>query len=155
MAWRWSNVPVPETHVAALIGAAILRIVAPIGLPLRARSARILGLPMLAGGIGLAAWAVASAGDADVEGDAELVDAGAYAHSRNPMYVGWTAAVLGIAIARRDAWLLAGLLLAARALHDEVMKEETRLAKRFGAAYTTYRERVPRYVPPRARSRPG
>jgi len=145
MAWRWSNVPIPETYVAALVGAAVLRIVAPISAPLGRSSA--FGWPLLAGGIGLAAWAVASAGNADVESDSGLITTGAYAHSRNPMYVGWSAAVLGIATVRRDPWLLAGWLLATRALHDEVVGEETGLAARFGDAYTTYRERVPRYLP--------
>lgn len=146
MAWRWSNVPVPETYVAALVGATVLGLVTPMKLPLGRSSARIVGWPMLAGGLGLATWAVASAGEADVEGDSELVTAGAYAHSRNPMYVGWSAAVLGTAMVRRDAWLLAGWVLATRVLHDEVLGEEVRLAGRFGDAYATYRERVPRYV---------
>lgn len=146
MAWRWSNVPIPEQYVAVLVGAAVLRIVAPASAPLGRSSA--FGWPVLAGGIGLAAWAVSSAGDADVETDSELVTTGAYAHSRNPMYLGWSAAVLGIAMVRRDAWLLAGWLLATRALHDEVLREETVLATRFGDAYAAYRERVPRYLLP-------
>ena len=151
MAWRWSNVPVPEKYVAALVGAAILHVVTPLTIPLSRTTARILGLPILAGGIGLAAWAVASAGDADVEKDSQLVTIGAYAYSRNPMYVGWSAAVLGLATARRDPWLLAGWLIASRALHDEVVEEEARLAARFGNAYATYRERVPRYIQPLGR----
>jgi len=71
---------------------------------------------------------------------------GAYAHSRNPMYVGWSAAVVGAALARRDAWLLVGWVLASRVVHDEVLDEEVRLAARFGTEYATYRRRVPRYL---------
>jgi protein-S-isoprenylcysteine O-methyltransferase Ste14 len=75
-----------------------------------------------------------------------LVTSGAYAHSRNPMYVGWSAAVAGAALARRDAWLLVGWVLASRVLHDEVLDEEARLAARFGMTYAAYRRRVPRYL---------
>lgn len=101
---------------------------------------------MLAGGIGLAAWAVASAGDADVERDTNLVTTGAYALTRNPMYVGWSAAVLGMALASRSAWLLAAWLVAVRALDREIVAEEARLHERFGASYSTYRSSVPRYL---------
>jgi len=146
MAWRWSNVPIPETYVAALVGAAVMHVVMPVRLPLPAGAARLVGATSMAAGIGLAAWAVSSAGDADVESDSELVTSGAYAHSRNPMYVGWSAAVVGTAVARRDAWLLGGWLIAARVLHGEILGEEARLATRFGSAYAAYRRRVPRYL---------
>jgi len=147
MTWHRSNVPIPETYVAALVGAAVMHVVMPIRLPLPAGAARLVGVASMAAGIGLAAWAVASAGDADVESDSELVTSGAYAHSRNPMYVGWSAAVAGAALASRDAWLLVGWVLASRILHDEVLDEEARLAARFGNAYAAYRERAPRYLP--------
>ena len=128
-----------------------MHVVAPIRVPLSSSTARVAGWPTLAGGIGLAAWAVVSAGEADVERESELVTAGAYAVSRNPMYVGWSAAVLGLAMMRRDAWLLASWLPATRALHDEVLGEEERLAQRFGATYRAYRGMVRRYLPLRRR----
>lgn len=151
MAIRWANVPIPETYVAALMGAGLMRVIAPIRAPLSRSTARIAGWPMLAGGIGMAAWAVVSAGEADVERDSELVTAGAYAVSRNPMYEGWSAAVLGLATIRRDPWLLAAWLLATRALHDEILGEEVRLSRRFGDAFGAYRRAVPRYLTLRRR----
>jgi len=152
MAVRWANVPIPEPYVAALIGAGVMRVIAPIP-PLSPSMARAVGWPMVAGGIGLAAWAVASAGEADVEHESDLVTAGAYAVSRNPMYVGWSGAVLGLAAIRRDAWLLAAWLIATRALHDEVLGEQARLSERFGDSYGAYRRTVPRYVSLRHRPR--
>ena len=101
---------------------------------------------MLAAGIGLAAWAVASAGDADVERNDALVTNGAFELSRNPMYVGWSAGVLGLALRTRSAWLLGAWVLAVRALDREIDREEARLLDRFGSAYVAYRDRVPRYV---------
>jgi protein-S-isoprenylcysteine O-methyltransferase Ste14 len=101
---------------------------------------------MLAGGIGLALWATASAGDADVERDEALITRGAYALSRNPMYVGWSAGVLGLVLWTRSLWLLAGWILAVRALDREIEREESRLLDRFGPIYRTYRDQVPRYL---------
>jgi protein-S-isoprenylcysteine O-methyltransferase Ste14 len=145
---RRSNVPVPEPHVAALLGAATVHWLLPLRLPIDRAMARGIGLPMLAGGAGLGAWAVASAGEVSVEHETGLVTSGAYAVSRNPMYVGWSAAVLGLALAARSAWLLAGLALAVRALDGEIRTEESRLLERFGSDYEAYRGRVPRYLNP-------
>jgi protein-S-isoprenylcysteine O-methyltransferase Ste14 len=145
---RWSNVPVPEPHVAALLGAAAVHWLLPLRLPIDRATARAIGLPMLVGGAGLGAWAVASAGEVSVERETGLVTSGAYAVSRNPMYVGWSAAVLGLALATRSAWLLAGLALAVRALDGQIRTEESRLLERFGSDYEAYRGRVPRYLNP-------
>ena len=62
------------------------------------------------------------------------------------MYVGWSAGVLGVVLASRSYWMLAGWAVAVAAVHREVQAEEARLEFRFGAAYTAYRDRVPRYV---------
>jgi len=143
---RWSNVPVPEPHVAAIVGAAALHFVLPLRIPI-ARGIRLtLAGPMLATGIGLAAWAVASAGDADVESESALVTDGAFAVTRNPMYVGWSVGVLGLALATGSAWLLAGWYAAVNAIDREVDVEEARLLQRFGTTFAAYRDRVPRYL---------
>jgi protein-S-isoprenylcysteine O-methyltransferase Ste14 len=143
--WRWTNVPIPETYVAALLGAVVLQVVAPLRMPLPHGIARFLGWPALATGIGLAAWAVRSAGETDVDQPTRLVTTGAYAVSRNPMYVGWSLAILGGSAIRRNAWLLGAWLPASRTLHREVLAEEVRLAAAFGARYAAYAARVGRY----------
>jgi protein-S-isoprenylcysteine O-methyltransferase Ste14 len=145
--WRWSNVPVPEAHVAALIVGGCLHLAFPVRLPLPRSTALAMGLPTIVGGIVLSAWAVGSAEDADVERGSELVTAGAYQVSRNPMYLGWSAAMLGIGAVARSPWLLACWLLAVRLLHREILAEEDRLTQRFGARYEEYRGRVARYLP--------
>jgi protein-S-isoprenylcysteine O-methyltransferase Ste14 len=151
---RWSNVPVPEPHVAAIVGAAALHAILPLRTPLGRRTRLVLAGPMLAGGVGLAAWAVASAGDADVERDSALVTSGAYAVTRNPMYLGWSMGALGLAVGTGSAWLLTGWLAAVRAIDREVDVEEARLVERFGAAYVAYGDRVPRYLPAVPQRRP-
>jgi protein-S-isoprenylcysteine O-methyltransferase Ste14 len=144
---RWSNIPVPEPHVAAIVGAAALHAIVPLRIPLGRPTRLALAGPMLATGIGLAAWAVSSASDADVESDSALVTSGAYAQTRNPMYVGWSLGVLGLALATGSAWLLAAWFAAVSALDREVDVEEARLLLRFGATYMAYCDRVPRYLP--------
>jgi len=143
---RWSNVPIPEPHIAALAAAAALHFVLPLRLPVGRRLGAAAGAPMLGAGIGLAAWAVASADEADVERESALVTVGAYALTRNPMYVGWSVAVVGLGLAARSAWLVATGLLAMTALDREVDAEEARLLRRFGQEYAAYRDRVPRYM---------
>jgi protein-S-isoprenylcysteine O-methyltransferase Ste14 len=150
---RWSNVPVPEPHVAAILGAAVLHAILPLKIPLARGTRLALAGPMVATGIGLAAWAVASAGEADVESDSALVTSGAYAVTRNPMYLGWSLGVLGLAFGAGSAWLLAGWIAAVGYLDREVDVEEARLLQRFGARYLAYRDRVPRYF--RAHPRGG
>ena len=143
---RWSNIPVPEPHVAAIVGAAALHFVLPLRIPLARGTRLALAAPMLATGIWLAAWAVASAGDTDVENESTLVTDGAYAVTRNPMYVGWSVGVLGLAFATGSAWLLAGWVAAVRALDRDIEVEEARLLQRFGQTFAAYRARVPRYL---------
>jgi protein-S-isoprenylcysteine O-methyltransferase Ste14 len=144
---RWSNVPVPVPHLAAAVAAAGLHWVVPLRIPLGRGTRLALAVPMCAAGVGLAAWAVGSAGDADIERDSALVARGAYAFTRNPMYLGWSIGMLGLAFGTGSAWLLAGCLAAASAIDREVDAEEARLRQRFGAAYVAYRDRVPRYFP--------
>lgn len=143
---RWSNVPIPEAHVAALLAAAGTHALLPLRIPIHPASGRLLGASLLAVGTGVAAWSVMSFGDAEAEREEELITTGAYAVSRNPMYVSWSAGVLGLGFWTRSAWLLAAWLFAVRALDREISNEESRLAARFGPAYEAYRERVPRYL---------
>ena len=63
------------------------------------------------------------------------------------MYVGWSVGVLGLALATRSAWLVAGWYAAVHALDREVEIEEARLLQRFGASFAAYCDRVPRYIP--------
>jgi protein-S-isoprenylcysteine O-methyltransferase Ste14 len=143
---RLSNIPIPESYVAALIAAAPIHAVLPLHIPIGRRAGRIIGGPPLAAGIGFAASAVASAGETELEGGDTLVTSGAFALSRNPMYVGWSAGILGLAFWTRSAWLLAGWALAVRALDREIESEESQLLSRFGMQYQAYRAQVPRYV---------
>lgn len=64
--WRTTNVPIPEAHLAAVLGALAMDFAE--GSPLRAKrlSRRIAGAATAALGITLAGWAVAAAEQVDM-----------------------------------------------------------------------------------------
>lgn len=76
-----------------------------------------------------------------------LVVEGPFRFSRNPMYVGLTAIYIGAALAMNMVWpvvLLPPTLLALYVL--VIRREELYLERRFGPAYSDYRDRVRRWV---------
>lgn len=76
-----------------------------------------------------------------------LVTDGPYAYSRNPIYVGNTVAMLGMAIALRWGWLLLLLPVTVAAVTWlAVSREEQHLESRFGDAWRAYAQRVRRWL---------
>jgi len=72
--------------------------------------------------------------------------AGPYRWMRNPMYVGGTLVLAGIAIGFASDWLIVLTVIAALIIHyGVVLREERYLEARFGDAYRGYKARVPRY----------
>jgi protein-S-isoprenylcysteine O-methyltransferase Ste14 len=86
-------------------------------------------------------------GETELSGGGEIMDAGIYAHIRNPRYTGSFLAILGACLiaGARCMWLTgaiwAALMLAA------ILLEEREMRGRFGAAYIDYCRRVPRFLP--------
>jgi protein-S-isoprenylcysteine O-methyltransferase Ste14 len=72
---------------------------------------------------------------------------GLYRFSRNPMYIGFAIATLGMAILLDSLWTLGcvplGLLLVDRLI---VAREERYLERKFGAEYLNYKSRVRRWL---------
>jgi protein-S-isoprenylcysteine O-methyltransferase Ste14 len=62
------------------------------------------------------------------------------------MYVGFTTAHLGLALAARNGWMLATCPVSAALLHRWVLREKGWLHGRFGEPYDAYLARVPRYL---------
>jgi protein-S-isoprenylcysteine O-methyltransferase Ste14 len=76
------------------------------------------------------------------------VAGGPYRYSRNPMYLGVLAAILGWLLAFQTAALLIyGLAVAAAFNLFVIGYEEPHLRRLFGAEYDAYRRRVPRWLP--------
>ena len=68
------------------------------------------------------------------------------ARTRNPIYVGFTLAHLGLAAATHNGWMLATCPVSAVLVHRWVPREERLLHELFGAEYDAYRATVPRYL---------
>ncbi|HZX41522.1 MAG TPA: isoprenylcysteine carboxylmethyltransferase family protein [Myxococcaceae bacterium] len=77
----------------------------------------------------------------------ELVFAGPYRLTRNPMYVGMTLLTIGIGAAAGTLWTVPFALAALGAVHVlAVLPEERYLTAKFGAPYLEYKARVRRYL---------
>ncbi len=76
-----------------------------------------------------------------------LVTTGLYRYTRNPIYLGLTAAYVGAALLAGSLWVLGLLLPLALVVHyGVVLREEQYLAEKFGAAYQQYQASVRRWL---------
>ncbi len=100
---------------------------------------------------GLAIRALASG---HVRKNEQLTTTGPYAHTRNPLYLGSLVLAVGFAIAARNWWIGAGLILIFLAIYLPVIRgEEVFLAEHF-PEFAEYASQVPR-IWPRLRSSSG
>ncbi len=83
-----------------------------------------------------------------------LVDNGLFAHSRNPMYLGFVLLLVSVAILAGglSAWI-GPIVFGVMAEHWYVAFEEERMVARFGRDYENYYRRVPRWLGPVGRTR--
>ena len=143
--------PPPLIFLTALTASSLLtRIVDRPFLP--ERFCRVCGLGCIAAG-------AACAGSAAVamrrhktsidpyEPTAAVVQSGIFARTRNPIYLGMIAAYVGVSLLQRSLLPLVGLTFALPMIERGVIaREERYLERRFGDAYRTYREAVPRWL---------
>ncbi|MBI3694372.1 MAG: isoprenylcysteine carboxylmethyltransferase family protein [Acidobacteria bacterium] len=84
-----------------------------------------------------------------------LATTGPFAYTRNPLYLGTLAAAAGFAVAGRNLWLAAVLLLYFAVVYLPVVgEEESHLCKLF-PEYAAYAAQVPRLWPRRSPAFPG
>ena len=114
--------------------------------------ARLLGWPLVGGGMALATWFVRTMRDADTTLDvnkpvSSLVQDGPFRYSRNPGYLSLTILYVGIASLRNALWAILLLPLVVYVIQREVIEREERYLERtFGEEYLTYKRRVRRWV---------
>ncbi|MFQ5468202.1 MAG: methyltransferase family protein [Kiloniellaceae bacterium] len=111
-----------------------------------------MGGGLIAAGFALAAWAIRTfrAAGTNVETGkpaTTVVEAGPYRYSRNPIYVGLSAIMVGIGVALDNVWIV-GLLVPVLAIMrvGVIGREERYLEGKFGDAYRGYRARVRRWL---------
>lgn len=75
-----------------------------------------------------------------------LATTGMFTWTRNPMYVGGSLALLGIAVGFALDWVLPLLVASLPLVHyGIILREERYLERKFGDEYRRYRTKVPRY----------
>lgn len=75
-----------------------------------------------------------------------LVTEGIYKFSRNPAFVGFDLMFLGLFTTYPNILTLLILILNLVSFHLLILQEERHLSKMFGAEYTEYKKRTPRYI---------
>lgn len=112
------------------------------------------GVALALAGLGLCAAGVASFRRARTtvnpmtpDASSALVETGVYAHTRNPMYLGFAIVLAGLAVALANAASLAMVPLFALYLDRyQIVPEERALTARFGPAFAAYAARVRRWL---------
>jgi len=82
----------------------------------------------------------------DTQQPGKLVTTGAFAFSRNPIYLAFTGMLLGQFLVFPNPIMLVYLLTAMGLFHRQVMREEEFLRKYYGQDFETYCKKVHRYV---------
>jgi protein-S-isoprenylcysteine O-methyltransferase Ste14 len=78
---------------------------------------------------------------------ARLVTSGPFRFTRNPIYLTYVLFVAGVGLYSGNVWTLVLLIpTVIVAHHGIVLREERYLARRFGAPYDEYRQRVRRWI---------
>lgn len=109
------------------------------------------GVLLCASGLAMLLWSIISFGRSfrvgiDATAPDELVTTGAFAISRNPIYVGFALILAGQLLVSPNWILLVYLVLAVWLFNRQVLREEVFLRSHYGAAYEAYARRVRRYL---------
>jgi protein-S-isoprenylcysteine O-methyltransferase Ste14 len=114
--------------------------------------ARILGWPLVGGGMALATWFIRTMRDADTTLEvnkpvSRLVQDGPFCYSCNPGYLSLAMIYAGIAILRNALLAIVLLPLVVVVTQRELIEREERYLERtFGEEYRAYKRRVRRWV---------
>ena len=142
----------PLAWALAVIAAFALDWLMPLPFVPAAVPAPWLGGAVFVVALALFAWAIATITRAGSNVPTNrpttaIVDAGPYRFTRNPIYLGMTLGLVGLAFAFDSLWLLAMLvpfLVVIR--YGVVAREEAYLERKFGDVYRGYRSRVRRWL---------
>ncbi|MGB6774423.1 MAG: isoprenylcysteine carboxylmethyltransferase family protein [Terriglobales bacterium] len=82
-----------------------------------------------------------------VQKDKQLTTSGPYAYTRNPLYLGSLMLAAGFAIAARNLWIVAIMLLMFAVIYIPVIAGEERYLRQTFPDYADYSRHVPRIFP--------
>src|SRR6185437_4609601 len=117
------------------------------------RSAAIswIGALLCVAGLVLLFWSIVSLGQSfrvgiDAKAPDELITSGAFAVSRNPIYVAFALILAGQFLTLPNWILLAYLIAAVWLFNRQVLREEAFMKAHYGSAYEAYFRQVRRYL---------
>jgi protein-S-isoprenylcysteine O-methyltransferase Ste14 len=110
-----------------------------------------LGVMLCAAGLALLLWSLVSFGRSfrvgiDADNPDRLITTGAFAYSRNPIYVAFTFILVGEFLVFANFVLLAYIFAGVWLFDRQVRLEEGYLKRRYGQDYARYCEQVRRYL---------
>jgi protein-S-isoprenylcysteine O-methyltransferase Ste14 len=143
----------PLIYLAAVVAAVVAYVIWPLPLPEWIRPvAALLGLALLLTGVGIDVAAIRTLAKHRTtvmphQGASALVTTGPYGLSRNPIYLGNTTALLGLALVFEVPWFLVAAPAAAFLVQKlAIEREEAHLAVRFPVEWAAYSAKVRRWL---------
>ena len=143
--------PPPLIYLAALVFGLLLNRRSPTTF-LPRTIARLLGRPLLGGGVLLAGWFEWAMRRADTPTNpykpvSHIATEGPFRFTRNPAYLSMTMMYMGIASLANALWALILLPVALLVIQRGVIEREERyLERKFGEEYLNYKARVKRWI---------
>ena len=110
-----------------------------------------IGILLCIAGLAFLLWSIVSFGQSfrigiDTGAPGKLITTGAFAISRNPIYVAFSSILIGLFLALPN-WILLTYPIAAMWLFNrQVLREETYMNAHYGPAYEAYCRQVRRYL---------
>jgi protein-S-isoprenylcysteine O-methyltransferase Ste14 len=134
-----------------LVGVVLSRVFKTSTLAVHSPVVQVVGLILLAVGLGLAVWARIYLGrnwgmPMTERAEPELITSGPYRSVRHPIYSGLLLAVLGTALATNLYWLIALALLGAYLSYSATV-EERLMTTSFPADYADYKAHTKMLIP--------
>lgn len=110
-----------------------------------------IGILMCAAGLALLLWSIVSFGQSfrvgiDTTTPDKLITTGAFAVSRNPIYVAFSVILVGLFLTFPNWMLLVYLIAAVWLFNRQVLREETYMKGHYGPPYEAYCRQVRRYL---------
>ena len=143
--------PPPLIYLAALVFGLLLNRRSPTTF-LPRTIARLLGWPLLGGGVLLAGWFEWAMRHADTPSNpykpvSHIATEGPLRYTRNPAYLSMTMMYTGIASLANALWAIILLPVALLVIQRGVIEREERyLEHKFGEEYLSYKARVRRWI---------
>jgi protein-S-isoprenylcysteine O-methyltransferase Ste14 len=146
------RLPPPLVYLIAVIAGALLQMLAPLRLEV-SLTARVCGavlaalLGLIVVGAAIRQFRRTGQDPAPWESTPEILSAGIYRHTRNPMYLGMALLQLAIGVGWGNLWIVALVPLVLAVVYvTAVRHEEAYLERKFGEGYRSYKEATRRWL---------